>query len=447
MAYQHIQELKPCSCSQILLFAFPASIESLFFMLLGIVDQIFISYISENALGAVGLINIIFLYAELTLSSFGLGMSSIISKEFGRSNPISFSQISTQFTSLCTIFSFIFSALFIFYCDSFLLLLGANNKISEIGAIYISLAGWAFPLAILKEMIAKTLRATGDSKTPMFISIFVILLNTALNYIAVFGLFIINPSGVHGISLATFTSAMCGTLLSVFFISKNSFYRFCSHDILKLRKKSIQNIITFSIPIISCEVFRNLSILSMFFFYTKLGTTELVSGQILFTIETFFITVAYGLSPAGLVLIGHQIGRKQYYFAKITSHKIILLGFLISIVTGILTIYSSNILSFFYQNLDITTISYIATGLIFFGIAQPIKTLSMIFRNGIFRSLSYNDFLMKLEVASFSLIIILSFILSIEYGIFGIIIANIISESVKTLLYMRKYSQILWSYS
>ena len=119
--------------------------------------------------------------------AIGTGVGVLVAQAFGRNDLNDVSKVA----SLCLILSGIFGIFttlpLVLYPGPVLRLIGAPDELVQAGSVYFQLFSAAAPLIVMSAVTTATFRSLNDSKTPMFITMGAVGLNTVLGLFLVFG--------------------------------------------------------------------------------------------------------------------------------------------------------------------------------------------------------------------------------------------------------------------
>lgn len=432
---------------KILIFALPVSIEIALYMFLGVIDQIFVAFLGDTKVAAVGLTNQVFFTCDLTLGALGIGMSIVLARFFGNQAYDKFAKTSCQFFVLSATVGLVVWAAFFFGATPIMRFMGADSDLLVLSTHFFKIASWGFPFLYMSEILNKVFRAMGDTNTPMVVTVFSLGLNTVLNYIMVFGFGPIQPVGMTGVACATVVARAVGFLIicTLLYIKlKGIVDRLPWRHATNLRK--LKPVINLSLPVFGGEAIRNAGLLLFMALAARVQTEALVAYQIVFNIETFFIIFSYGFCTAGLILVGHELGKNNTNEALSLASIILSLTFKVSCITGFLTVCMIFFIGAIYPAISEEAIRMTFIGFCLLGVFQPIKSIGIVFRNGILRSGGDNHFLLVTELVSTGFGLCVAWALSMHYqaGIVGIFAGNIVGEVLRVAVYTARYREKTW---
>lgn len=135
------------------------------------------------------------------------------------------------------------------------------------------------------------------------------------------------------------------------------------------------------------------------FVMARMGTDALAVKNIVYTLESFGFIIFGGMSAATVVMVGSELGKKNYEKAFKNAIKLLKLMVLIGIITGIGIILLSRFLIRMY-NVEEAIKSTVLIVMIIVGLAQPLKMFNGLNIVGVLRSGGDTKTAMFLELFS-----------------------------------------------
>lgn len=186
-------------------FTIPLVLGNLFQMTYNAVDSVMVGrYVGEGALAAVGTAAPLMNIALLFISGLCMGASVLMSSQYGAEDYDLLSrQISTTFLS-GSIFALFFSVITILLARPLLWLIRVPEEVMGETALYLRIIFMGILFTFIYNFLANTLRALGDSRTPLYFLIISSLLNIFGDWLLVAVL----ELGVMGSAISTVASEM-----------------------------------------------------------------------------------------------------------------------------------------------------------------------------------------------------------------------------------------------
>lgn len=440
----NLQEIR----RRIFFLGWPASLESGFQSFLGATDLLFVSHLSSAAVGAVGLTNTMIVLLLLSFGTIGAGGSTLVAQYFGKGEYDRVSKYAGQIFLLGILVSILIAISFVTNADTLLLRFGADAETAATGKIYIAVVGGALPAGLLSVLGGEVLRAVGESRIPFYITSASLTLNTGLNSLFIFGVGPFPSLGVAGVAYATATARIIAvTVLFWYIFSLSKPLRFRLTDIFRFNLYITRDIFRIAWPVMVGESLWSVSSFAHVLMYTMLGQQILVASQILWSIHTTIVMFGYGLSVAGLALVGQALGAERLDEARSTANQTVLMTLWLS-AAGVLVVVS--LLPFinkFYPNIEQTAQDFIKLGLIVIALIMPVSMLNMVFGNGILRSGGDTRFVLLTDIISTAFVSVpIAYLLGIilKFGFFGVMLGRMTEEMLRVLLFRRRFISQRW---
>ena len=203
--------------------ALPLIISMLIQALYNIVDSIFVSRISEDALTAVSLVfpiqNLMIAFATGT----GVGMNALLSRRLGEKNREGAEEVANVglLLSICTAAAFALFGIFGSHLY-FSMQKGVSPIIAQYGAEYLSIVCIG-SIGIFVEITAeRMLQGTGQTLVTMYIQGVGAIINIILDPIMIFGLLGCPAMGVKGAAYATIIGQLVAAALGIILNQKHN---------------------------------------------------------------------------------------------------------------------------------------------------------------------------------------------------------------------------------
>lgn len=194
----------------ILLFAIPVFLGNLFQICYSLVDTKIVGRIlGETALAAVGSVSVLYTLLTGFFNGLSLGFSVLTARFYGSGEEARLKEnvagsIVLGFSTAAVIITAV--AILI---RPILTLLNVPPEQMEMALSYITLLVWGMFVTLAYNLCANTLRAIGDSLTPLIFLVIAALTNVALDYLFILGF----GMGVRGAAVATLLSQMLSVVL------------------------------------------------------------------------------------------------------------------------------------------------------------------------------------------------------------------------------------------
>ncbi|MDH6365710.1 putative MATE family efflux protein [Enterococcus sp. PF1-24] len=356
--------------NQILQLAIPATVENVLQTLVGFIDTLMIAKIGLLAVTAVGIANTILSVYLAVFIALGVGASALIAQMLGAKEIAKAKTYTQQALILSLVVSLFFSLISLFFAPTILRLMGADQESLPAASEFLMIVGGASGAIALMTVLGSLLRATGDTKSPMKISVIVNLVNIATDYFLIFHL----QMGVVGTAIGTVLSRVLGMLLLFYKLQQSEI---AIEKATFFKKSSYHALIQLAIPATLERLVMRMGQVVYFSLIVAIGAKTFAAHSIAGNIESFAYMPAYGLATAATTLIGYAVGEKDIEKARLYAKKATRYGVVILAFFGIILFFGGEFFATFFTK-DAVAIKEITIALKIDAFIQPALAFSLI---------------------------------------------------------------------
>ena len=184
-----------------------------------------------------------------------------------------------------------------------------KENIQAIGAEYLRIAGFGYPLMVFAMAMSALLRCTGRVRIPLWGSVAGVGTNIFLNWVLIFGNLGAPALGVRGAALATVfaQTANCSIILIAARRSRHA-YLLAVHRHFRWTRTFIQTYLKKCFPIICNEVLIGVGNMVINIVLGRQPEEAIAALAVFRTIEGLVIGFFAGFSNASSVLVGTEVG-------------------------------------------------------------------------------------------------------------------------------------------
>ncbi|MCL6457411.1 MAG: MATE family efflux transporter [Gorillibacterium sp.] len=420
--------------------AWPIFIEVFLQTLLGTVDTIMVSRISDDAVAVVGISNQIFGALTTLFMTFAGGAGILVAQRIGSKRGEEARTIAIMGVSISTLIGIFLSIILFSFPEGIAHLLNVPDELIPLSNIYIGYVGGGMFMVAMMSAMSTAIRNTGNTKGPMYMGIMMNVLHIILNYIFIFGSFGFPKLGLGGVAVSDNVCRLLAVLV-LFYMFRYSFERKILFAEFKVfNRKLFKEILKIGWPLgvnMACWVFSQLAIFS---FLALLGPKELATRTYMNTLESFCFTLGYAFALSAQIQIAHLFGAKRINEAYKSAYRALIIGLIIVTANAFLIfLFGKYLLGIFTSDPDIIAmgVSLLALNLIL----QPCKMLNMAMGNSL-NAVGDTKYVMYISIVSLSLIATgCSYWIGIEvgWGLIGIYCCMIADEMVRGLLVLNRW--------
>lgn len=338
MGYEPVPKL-------ILKMSFPMMISMLIQALYNIVDSIFVSQVSENALTAVSLAYPFQLLIIAVGVGTAIGVNSLMSRKLGERLPEEAGKAAVNGLFLALLGSVFFLLFGLFLAEPVMDLFLPSESIAgtadyiaqtesvALAKIYLKICMIFSFGSMFQLMFERIIMATGNTIRPMIIQLIGAVVNIIGDPILIFGWFGLPAMGVAGAAIATVAGQIIAMIVSVFLA-----FRMDSVIKLKLRGfrpsgKSIKQIYQVGVSSILMQSLGSVITFSLNAILITFTSTAVAVLGVYFKIQSFIFMPVFGMNAGVLPIFGYNFGagkkeriRQTYRTCILYALAIMLIG-------------------------------------------------------------------------------------------------------------------------
>ncbi len=300
--------------------AFPIALQNLLSTTASMVDTIMIGSQGELAVAAVGICSQISSLFFSCYWGFASGAILFFAQYWGAKNEKGINQtFGITLLFMCIVSAF-FSAVAISNPEWMLSIYTDKQEIIEMGAPYIRIVGFAYPLQVLAVLFSFFLRATERVKPPLISSIVALLVNFCLNWVLIHGYYGFPRMGVAGAAVGTLASGIVNLLILVIYtLQAKCEIRLHLSELFSFNAGFMRSYLVKSFPIMCNELFYGVGQMIINIVIGHQDASAIAAMAAFRVCEGFVYAFFGGLSNASSVVIGKEVGSGQpmraYQFA------------------------------------------------------------------------------------------------------------------------------------
>lgn len=425
--------------------AIPVAIQSMLQASFSIIDQIMIGQLGSSNVAGVGLAGKFSSIFSVLVSAIGAIAGIMISQYIGQKNK---NQVKKSFY-FNLIFALFVALFFTIICFAFpkqiMGLYTKDNDMLLVSAKYLMLISGTFLPIAASTLLSTMFRCIEKAHLPMYASIASAILNTVLNYILIFGKFGFNKMGVKGAAIATLISQYANFLIMLVLIFKYNEYLKTSKDTQTIASKfNMKQYFYILAPMLICEFAWSLGENVYAAIYGHIGTDSSAAMTLINPIQGIVIGALCGLSQAAAIITGKKLGEKDFDDAYKSAKKLMLYGFIGSIILSVLVVITNSYYVEIYE-VENHVKNITKQILLAYAIVAPFKVENMILGSGIIRSGGKTKYVMIIDIIGtwgfgvpLGLISAFVFHLSIPYVYFILSLEECIRFFISLIVFKRK---------
>ncbi|GGH38227.1 MATE family efflux transporter [Paenibacillus segetis] len=415
--------------------AWPVFIELFLQFLLGTVDTLMVSRISDNAVAVVGFSNQLFNALTTLFATVASGAGIVIAQKIGSRREEEARTVAIIAFKATALIGLVLSVILITLPRPIAVLLQLPEELLPLAEVYISIVGGGMILTAIMSTLGTAIRNTGNTKGPMYTAVGMNIVHIMMNYCFIFGAFGFPQWGLTGVAISTVISRLIACLVLLFIFLGTFERRIGLKDFSLYDRKLFKEVLVIGWPLGINSASWVFSQLAIFSFLAVLGSTELAARTYMNTLESFCFLLGFSLALAAQIQIAHLYGGGRTKEAYSAVYRTLFIGLPLVIINAfILVLFGKHVLGLFTQDQEILTM---CASLLWLNLLlQPGKMVNMALGNAL-NAVGDTRYTMKISLIFMWVIATgCSYLLgvSLGWGIVAIYICMIADEYIRAVL-------------
>ncbi|MCD7884852.1 MAG: MATE family efflux transporter [Lachnospiraceae bacterium] len=291
--------------------ALPMMISMLVQALYNVVDSIFVSRISEDALTAVSMA---FPMQNLLIglaTGIAVGMNALVSKALGekKSDTANHMAMHGVFLAICSYILFLILGLTI--SRVFFVIQGASEEITQYGHDYLSIIMCLSFGVYIEVIFERLLQSTGKTIYTMFTQGLGAIINIIMDPVLIFGIGIFPKMGIRGAAAATVLGQIVAAVLAVILNTKVNKELHLDFRKFKLQFKAISNILYIGIPSVIMVAIGSVMTFCVNRILVAFSSTAVAVFGVYYKLQSFAFMPVFGMNNGMVPIIAYNYGAKK----------------------------------------------------------------------------------------------------------------------------------------
>ena len=375
--------------------AIPVTMQSMLQSSFSMMDQIMIGQLGAIPVAGVGLAGKFASMYSVVIAAIGAAAGIMISQYLGQKNSREVRRsflvnlllggiIAGMFTLLCALLP---EQIMLVYTKDMDTCRAASSYLRLISGTFLPMAG--------ATLVSTLLRCKEKPRLPLYASVAAALLNTALNYILIFGKLGFAAMGAAGAAIATVISQWLNFLLMALLLPKRA--RSAEAPTCESARFNWRQYRSMLLPLLACEAMWSLGENVYAAIYGHMSTDASAAMTLTNPVQGLVIGALCGLSQAAAVIVGKRLGSGENEAAYAASRRLLLYGAAGSVLLSAAVVLLSGVYVNIYQ-VDAAVRIMTRQLLLAYALIAPFKVLNMILGGGILRSGGRTKYVMFIDL-------------------------------------------------
>lgn len=304
----------------------PMILQNLITFSLGLIDTFMVSRLGNTQMAAVTTANVpVFLLISIVFGAQS-GLGIIVSQYWGKKDLTNISRALGVASLLGTGLTLLLGILFLLFPVPIMDLLSNNHELSVLGAPYLRIIGFSYVFNMLSSIYVSAQRSVENPHFGMKLFGFSTVLNTALNYLLIYGKWGFPALGIQGAAIATLLARISEVAICIVYALRSKTMPLDLPAFFCPGKEMLRRFIKYSWPVLLNETGWGLgnSLFTVILGYTANSVEFLAAYAVTGNLGRIFLVVCFGLGAATAVMVGMAIGEGRSHDAVMELSRTLL---------------------------------------------------------------------------------------------------------------------------
>jgi len=339
---------EPSVRRKVLTLAWPAVLEQLLNMSVGLADTYIVGHLGAAPLAAVGLsVQSLNLFWAL-FSAIGVGSTALVARRIGAKETEAAGDVARQSMLLALVIGVLVAFILWLGAPFFLDWLGAAPDVIELGTAYMrAVASTVYMLSVL-FIGSAIMRGAGDTRTPMLVMLAINAVNIAVAYTLAYGIGPLPRLGVLGSGIGAASARGLGGLLILILLIRGKGPVKMGHQIPRPNPKILGQILRIGLPAAGEQLLLRFGQVLLATFITELGTVAYAAHQVAINALSVAYMPGWGFALAATTLVGQELGAKRPERSAQSTYEALRLAVVVmAIMGGLVSLFPAQVMGVF----------------------------------------------------------------------------------------------------
>lgn len=423
----------------------PIFFELLLQLMVGNMDQIMVSRVSQNSVAAIGNGNQVMNIIIIVLNAMSVATTILISKAIGAGEKDKSKVVAGVSVAVMLFFSVLVTAVLVFWRKALFAWLNVPQEIMDETCSFTMVVGSFIVVQALYMVVAAILRAYNKNNEIMVVAIIMNVMNIVGNAILINGLFGMPKLGIMGAAISTDFSKALGLGLIIFVLLKKTNMDLSFFMMRGLSGYTLKQLLLIALPSGGEAMSYNLSQICIQRFINLFGTIVINTKVYCYILANIAYVYSIAIAQATQVITGYLMGKGDFNSVSKRVKYSVIISLCVSLTLTTLMYFNSDlVLRMFTDNPEVLSLGkkiLLVEIILEIGRSVNITMVKCLVATG--------DVNFPVLISIFSVWIIavgLGYVLSIPcgMGLVGIWIAMACDECLRGLVFVLRFKMGKW---
>lgn len=300
--------------------------------LISIIDTIWVSKLGTSSLAAIAIASAVFGAVFAVLGFVHVTITPLVAGEVGRNNLPQAGGVTKGAFVVSVGIGVVVAGVAVLLAEPVVELFGASGDVLAQAVSYLQIRMLALPAMLVAMVGHGVYRGHQDTRTPLYVTIAMNVVNLVLDPILIFGL----GMGIVGAAWATVIAQLiAATAFLVLMFGRDRSKLGLNGRIGDARGLEVSTILVKGWPMMVRSMALLFALTATTVAAARIGVAEVAAHQIAFQLWLFLAFVLDSLAVAAMAMIGMDLGRKDTAAARDLAHRMLALGLMMGALLGL----------------------------------------------------------------------------------------------------------------
>lgn len=426
---------------QIFLIAIPLVMQQLFYQIVIYVDRAILGHINSEYFSAIGNATAPFYTVTAIIGAVCGATTIFISQTLGAKKNNDAKKYAEASFIGNSILPLLFFLLFFFFSRYIFKIMGVKSPILEYSESYMKIISLSLLFFGFETSAQSIMQGLGVTKIIMISGIIKNILNIIFDCIFIFGLFGLPKMGINGAAYGTLFASICAAPIIIIYVMHSSKIPFKIElkNVLRFKWNDYKGMIKVGLPSGIESSLWNIGNLIVMSFLNKIDIMAAGVYALIFSFEILPNIIYMGFARAGLTLVGHKTGEKDYINAKQVGFKCMRISLTICTVISLsFIIFGNSLLKIFTDDNDmvVTCLKYIPI----ICITMFPRSINNVIGLGI-QGMGDTKWMLYGQIIGTIFVVVVSYLLifTFNFGLMGLFITFLLDETLRSIINLLRF--------
>ncbi len=371
----------------IFLLAWPTMLEELMHTAVQYIDTAMVGALGTQATAAVGSTTTVNWLVNSSISALGVGFLSFIARSLGAGKKELARRASAQAVLAVIVAGVFFTALTLSLSSFVPVWMQVDRNVQHLAARYFFILYSPMLFRTASIIFGTVLRASGDTKKPMLVGVFVNIINVILNLLLIYPVRqvkVFNSTftlwganlGVEGAALASAVAFTVGGILMTVTLFRHKEISPVGNSI-KPDKEILKPCLRVALPNMMQRFATSFGYVAFASMINSLGEISTAAHTIANTVESAFYIPGYGMQTAAATLAGNALGAKDSRRLHSLARMIMFIETVLMIISGsLLFVFAPSMMRLFSQDNQVIILGALVLRMV--AVSEPFYGVSIV---------------------------------------------------------------------